>query len=88
MAKIPKAEFKLFTEEELEDLCKEKPELVDYTFEGYFVQTQNRLLFGQQATEADQCIRCFPNSHFFMVPLKFWIRNRLQKGRFCAALPQ
>lgn len=71
MAKIPKAEFKLFTEEEMEVLLEEKPELLSHTFEGYCIQTGDRLLFGPQATEADQCIRCFPNSHFFMVPLKY-----------------
>lgn len=71
MAKLPEDEFKLLTEEELVKLCEEKPELLSHTFEGYCIQTGNRLLFGPQAQEANQCLRCFPDSHFVMIPLKY-----------------
>lgn len=71
MARIPKCEYKLFTEEELEKLCETKPELMSHTFIGYCIQTEKQLLFGPDAQEDDHCLSCFPNSHFFMVPLRF-----------------
>jgi hypothetical protein len=69
MLNMPNYKFKLYTEEELKNICNEKPVLKDYTFEGFCIQTQNCLLFGPGAQKSDRCPSCFPNSHFYLVPL-------------------
>jgi hypothetical protein len=70
MQVIHNYKFKLYTEEELEDICNIKPALKDYTFRGFCIQTQKKLLYGPGAQKNDSCLSCFPNSHFFLVPLK------------------
>ena len=61
--------YKLCTEEQLNRICIFKPELKKYTFKGYCIQTNNSLLYGSKADEKNLCLNCFPNSHFYAVPL-------------------
>ena len=70
MQAIDNYKFKLYTEEELENLCDNKPALRDHTFNGYCIQTQKNLLYGPKAQKNDRCLNCFTNSHFYLVPLK------------------
>jgi len=70
MQVIHNYKFKLYTEEELDNICDNKPALKDYTFKGYCIQTQKSLLYGPGTQKSDRCLSCFPNSHFYLVPLK------------------
>ncbi len=70
MQAIDNYKFKLYTEEELENICDNKPALRDHTFKGYCIQTQKSLLYGPEAQNSDRCLNCYPNSHFYLVPLK------------------